>query len=219
MRRRGSFDPGMGDLPDEIPVFPLPGALLLPRGHLPLNIFEPRYLAMTSDALGAPGRMIGMIQPHAAETDASPSGPVPLCRTGCAGRITAFSETDDGRFLITLTGVARFHADEELAPAPGGYRRIAPDFAPFLGDLNAPGAIGIDRERLRTVLATYFDLNRIRACWDTISDTDDETLVTSLAMACAFSLCRSMRMPSVFRLRMARKLSNGLATLPTALCR
>ena len=179
------FDPELSELPGRIPVFPLSGVLLLPRGHLPLNIFEPRYLAMTRAALSQHQRLIGMIQPRASNDHDTGSGS--LFETGCAGRITSFAETDDGRFLITLTGVSRFKVARELGVAAGGYREVAPDFSPFEADLlpNEQRDL-IDRDKLKAVLETYFDKNKIKACWDTISDTDDETLVTSLAMACAF---------------------------------
>jgi hypothetical protein len=113
----------MAPLPDAIPIFPLTGVLLLPRGRLPLNIFEPRYLAMTQDALGGE-RLIGMVQPSDPQNDNRGGGQMnpPVYPIGCAGRITAFSETDDGRYLITLTGVSRFRIREEL-PLLGGYRR------------------------------------------------------------------------------------------------
>lgn len=121
------FDPSFDDLPREIPIFPLPGALLLPRGRLPLNIFEPRYLAMTRDALGGP-RIIGMIQPDAMED--LRGAQVATYRTGCAGRIVQFAETPDGRYLITLAGLVRFDIGSEL-PLKDGYRRVAANFAPY----------------------------------------------------------------------------------------
>src|SRR5215831_831746 len=121
---------GGAALPTIIPIFPLTGVLLLPRGRLPLNIFEPRYLAMTRDAL-AGERLIGMVQPS--DPTASGSNP-PVYPTGCAGRITSFSETDDGRFLITLTGACRFRIREEL-PLLEGYRRVVPEWNGFARDL------------------------------------------------------------------------------------
>lgn len=128
----GPFDPEFSDLPDIMPVFPLSGALLLPRGHLPLNIFEPRYINMVSDALGQ-NRIIGMIQPRPDVNDAyfMDTEHPKIFSTGCAGRITAFSETDDGRFLITLTGVCRFNVIEELPENTGGYRRVPGGFRPL----------------------------------------------------------------------------------------
>ena len=133
MTKQSPFHPRFDQLLPAIPVFPLPGVLLLPRGMLPLNIFEPRYIAMVDAALGA-GRMIGMIQPkEACALDQSPD----LYRSGCAGRITSFEETDDGRYLITLMGVSRFHIAEELEMQQG-FRRVRPDWTPFADDLDPP---------------------------------------------------------------------------------
>jgi Lon protease-like protein len=170
------------DLPATLPIFPLAGVLLLPRGRLPLNIFEPRYLAMTRDALGG-DRLIGMVQP----TEEERRGTVPaIYRTGCAGRITQFSETDDGRFLITLTGIARFAVSEEVAMLRG-YRRVLADWQPFHGDLDDDGDAPIDRARLAAALEGFFKLHDITADWDAIASTPDERLVTSLAMICPFA--------------------------------
>ena len=170
------------DLPDVIPIFPLTGVLLLPRGRLPLNIFEPRYLAMTSDALGS-HRFIGMVQPSADKQsgDRSPA----VYGIGCAGRITTFSETEDGRFLITLTGVCRFEIAEEL-PLQKGYRRVRPRYDRFAADLDEDDADVVDRERLLPVLRDYFDSNGISADWNAVRDAPCDQLVTSLAMICPF---------------------------------
>jgi Lon protease-like protein len=176
-----TFDPPFEALPATLPIFPLNGVLLLPRGRLPLNIFEPRYLAMTRDAMGAE-RMIGMIQPSDPN---DPGDNPPVYRTGCAGRITSFSETEDGRFLITLTGIARFDIREEL-PLRSGYRRVVADWEPYRGDI-APDDGAIDRERLLAVLRVFFKVHGISADWDTIKQTPDERLVTSLAMICPFA--------------------------------
>lgn len=178
-----AFDPVLEDLPAILPIFPLSGVLLLPRGPLPLNIFEPRYLAMTADALAQPQRLIGMVQPEAGQENR----PVPgVYRIGCAGRITQFQETDDGRYLITLSGVCRFRIVEEMAGL-GGYRRIKPDWTPFAEDLEEAEAGGIDRERLVTPLKSYFRIQKIEANWDAIRDTPDDRLVNSLSMVCPFS--------------------------------
>jgi len=175
------FDPPFEKLPATLPVFPLPGVLLLPRGKLPLNIFEPRYLAMTEDAL-AGNRMIGMIQP----SDPACRGPEPpVYPIGCAGRITTFSETEDGRFLITLTGTCRFEVTREL-PTTRGYRRIIPCWDRFAVDLAEPAASDLDRPRLIEGLRSYFRLQGISANWEAIEATADEKLVTSLAMICPF---------------------------------
>lgn len=180
-----SFDPGFDDLPDSLPVFPLTGVLLLPNGRLPLNIFEPRYLAMVQDALGHAQRLIGMIQPTEPESHAGPTGRPALYRTGCAGRITSFQETDDGRFLITLTGVCRFRVTTEV-PERRGYRLVTPDWTPFRADLDAAGAAQLDRPRLLTSLKPYFRTRGIDANWELLETVDEETLVTSLAMICPF---------------------------------
>ena len=174
-------------LPGILPVFPLAGVLLLPRGRLPLNIFEPRYLAMTRDALGGE-RLIGMIQPQ----DPALGGPnsddmnPPLYPVGCAGRITQFSETDDGRFLITLTGVSRFRIREEL-PLLSGYRRVVPDWGAFAADRDAAPRPGFDRARLVRGLKSFFAMHQISADWEAIDKAPGEHLVTSLAMACPFA--------------------------------
>jgi hypothetical protein len=168
-------------LPDTIPIFPLTGVLLLPRGRLPLNIFEPRYLAMTRDALGGE-RLIGMIQP----SDPGEGGMNPaVYPIGCAGRVTAFSETDDGRYLITLTGVSRFRIREEL-PLLSGYRRVVPEWAAFGGDLE-PTEPGFDRERLIRELKAYFTQRQIEADWSLIDKAPAEHLVSSIAMLCPFA--------------------------------
>ena len=178
-----AFHPLAENLPAEFPVFPLAGALLLPRGKLPLNIFEPRYLAMVEDALAA-GRMFGMIQPdpHAPEAESGPG----LFRIGCLGRLSSFSETEDGRYLITLTGLIRFTVNGEL-PMRRGYRRIRGDFGPWLPDLDlSPSPLGVEREALLTALRSYFAGRNIDANWDAIRRMPDEALVVTLAMVCPF---------------------------------
>jgi uncharacterized protein len=178
-----SFHPRPEDLPAEFAVFPLPGALLLPRGKLPLNIFERRYLAMTEDAL-ANGRMFAMIQPdpNASTHEHGPG----LYQVGCLGRLSSFSETDDGRFLITLTGLARFTIVEEL-PNHRGYRRVRADFSGFPGDLVlAPEPSGVEREALLTALRAYFAGQKFDANWDAIHRMPDEMLVVTLSMVCPF---------------------------------
>src|ERR1700760_480708 len=143
------FHPRPEDIPTEFAVFPLAGALLLPRGKLPLNIFEPRYLAMVQDSL-ASGRMFGMIQPdpHAADGQFGEG----LYRVGCLGRLSSFSETDDDRMLITLTGLMRFTVGSELG-LHRGYRRVRGDFSRFMGDLSVDRpAADIEREKILTAL-------------------------------------------------------------------
>ncbi len=168
------------DLPQVIPVFPLPGTIILPRGQLPLNIFEPRYLNMIDDAM-AGDRLIGMVQTRGGD----PERPA-LETVGCVGKITSFAETPDGRYMITLTGVARFEVGEEL---PGGqpYRQVRARFAAFEDDLQehaAPPAI--DRPRFLKALGRYLDHRGIGIDWDTAQQAPADALVNSLAMGLPF---------------------------------
>lgn len=175
-------------IPEVFPVFPLTGALLLPGGRLPLNIFEPRYLAMVDDALSA-GRMLGMIQP---DTDAPTGETGPgLYRHGCLGRITAFSETDDGRYLITLQGLVRFSIIEE-AEMRRGYRRVHADVTNFRHDLTAASTPSgatqtVSRDQLMESLHRYFVATGVDANWDAIEEISDPALIITLCMACPFA--------------------------------
>jgi Lon protease-like protein len=175
----GSYG-SVGDLPRELPVFPLTGVLLLPRGRLPLNIFEKRYLAMFDDAI-AGDRLIGMIQPS--DPIVGDVGP-PLYAVGCAGRITSFNESGDGRYLVALDGVARFRITGELG-LRRGYRRVVADWSAYSVDL-AEDDGAVDRHRLIELLQAYFRQHQLSANWDAIGQTPDERLVTSLAMICPF---------------------------------
>ncbi|HJT08473.1 MAG TPA: LON peptidase substrate-binding domain-containing protein [Stellaceae bacterium] len=179
------FAPDFAQLPKTLPIFPLTGVLLLPGGRLPLNIFEPRYLAMTRDALGE-ARMIGMVQPTQGHGDA---GDPPVYRRGCAGRMTSWSETDDGRYLITLIGVARFDIVEELPRDDRLYRRVLADWSPYRGDLAAESAplAAAERERLLAAIKPFFDRHGITADWKAVEASADERLVTTLAMVCPFA--------------------------------
>lgn len=175
--------PRLDELPTEFPVFPLPGALLLPGGKLPLNLFERRYLAMAEDALST-GRVIGMIQPDELRP-ATPSGPA-LYRVGCLGRLSSFSETDDGRILVTLTGLVRFTVKVELEMRRG-YRRVRGDLGRFRVDLEGGAAsAAIEREALLDALRGYFGARGFDANWDAITEMPDDALVTTLAMVCPF---------------------------------
>ncbi|MCR0985256.1 LON peptidase substrate-binding domain-containing protein [Roseomonas populi] len=170
-------------LPAEIAIFPLPGALMLPGGRLPLNIFEPRYLALVEASL-ANRRCFGMIQPDPG-APAGPTGPA-LYRVGCLGRLSSFAETEDGRMLISLTGLIRFHVAEEL-PMRDGYRRVRPDYAPFAADLDRPAAPPVlDRAALLDLLRGYFRAKGIDANWEAIERLEDGPLVATLAMVCPF---------------------------------
>ncbi|MBI4184327.1 MAG: LON peptidase substrate-binding domain-containing protein [Proteobacteria bacterium] len=179
---RSPFDLEFDDLPPRIPIFPLPAVLLLPRSRLPLNIFEPRYLNMTLDALATPTRVIGMVQPLEAAAGADEP---PVYATGGAGRISAFSETGDGRLLITLTGVCRFRIGEELSPHRG-YRRVKAEYADFRADLAPETYPPLDRDSLFACLKEYFKRHGIQADWETIRNLPDEQLVAALAMSCPF---------------------------------
>ncbi len=176
------WHPALEDLPGEFPVFPLAGALLLPHGKLPLNIFEPRYKAMVEDAL-AEQRMFGMIQPDAGQP-AGGAGPG-LFGVGCLGRLSSFSETDDGRYLIALTGVIRFDVRSELE-ARRGYRRVAADFVRFRHDLQPPPTSLPQRAGLVSALRQYFAANGFDANWTAIDGMEDDELVVTLGMVCPF---------------------------------
>lgn len=171
----------IAELPQVIPVFPLSGALLLPFGKLPLNIFEPRYLAMVQDAL-AGDRIIGMIQPADGEEDGNHPT---LYAIGCAGRMTSFTETDDNRFLITLTGLCRFKINREL-PLHDGYRRAEVEWAGFADDMRHADA-SVPRERLVPTLKEYCQSRNIAADWKAIEEAPGHQLVTTLSMLCPFA--------------------------------
>lgn len=170
-------------LPDIIPLFPLEGALLLPGGQLPLNIFEPRYLRMVDDALGS-ARMIGMIQPRGGD---APGAPAPLYDVGCAGRMTSFTETGDGRYLITLTGIRRFELTNELA-SDTPYRQGAADWSTFDIDAHKDASgDAVDREMFLEIMRDYLEAEGLKADWDAALAAPIDTLVSSLAMGCPFA--------------------------------
>jgi Lon protease-like protein len=170
------------DLPDTIPVFPLPGALLLPRARLPLHIFEPRYLAMLDDTMKTSHRLIGMVQPR----EGPKSGARRLQSIGCAGRLTAFSETEDGRYMITLSGISRFRIKSEVEGFTP-YIRCEVDWTGFGRDLGAAEQDeSFDRERLLAVLSRYFEANNLSTDWNSLKEAEDELLINSLSMLCPF---------------------------------
>ncbi|MEZ5648550.1 MAG: LON peptidase substrate-binding domain-containing protein [Alphaproteobacteria bacterium] len=192
--RRSFFSLSLDELPLTLPIFPLTGVLLLPGGKLPLHIFEQRYLNMVRDAI-ASDRLIGMVQPRdgsgpeglTPDTDEEKSAVYP---TGCAGRITAFSETEDGRMLITLTGICRFLIENEM-PTIRGYRRVAVSWTAFSHDL-IDGCGGttnecIDRDRLTDSLQAYFRKHGLKIDWEAVCHAPDGALVTTLAMICPFA--------------------------------
>ncbi len=168
------------ELPEELPIFPLPRVILLPRVNLPLNIFEPRYLAMTTHAMKT-GRLIGMVQPN--------NGSDSVYKTGCAGRIASYAETDDGRFLITLKGVCRFNIKQEHALDKGGFRKVTPDWAPYKADLLPEEPADICREAIMKVLEGYLSkMNMLCDQWDAMRTISCERLISTLSVICPFSV-------------------------------
>ena len=168
-------------MPEVIPIFPLTGALLLPFGQLPLNIFEPRYIALTEDALGA-GRLMGLVQPIDLGSKKSHAGN-DIYSTGCLGRITEFTDPGDGRYEIVLTGICRFNVEEELE-LHRGYRRVTANYDPFIGDLESDEADIKNRDSLLVALRQYFEHQNLDADWDALNEVPDLVLVTTAAMGC-----------------------------------
>ncbi len=168
------------DLPGTIPVFPLPGALLLPRARLPLHIFEPRYLAMLDDCLKTRDRLIGMVQPY------EQNGQSALHSIGCAGRVTAFSETEDGRYMITLSGISRYRISKEIEGfAP--YRRCDVSWAGFDRDMGpTEHDPAFDRTKFLALLKRFFEDRGLSTDWDSLKEAEDELLINSLSMLCPF---------------------------------
>jgi Lon protease-like protein len=183
---------GPADLPEIVPVFPLAGALLLPRGQMPLNIFEPRYLAMIDDAMADRHRLIGMVQPDTAHpgSEEKPN----LFHVGCAGRITQIAETGDGRYVLQLTGVARFRIVEEM-PVATAYRQCRAAFAPFADDFVARrGEDEVDRHAVLTALTAFLKANNLKADWEGIENAPNEALVNALAMMSPFGAAEKQAM-------------------------
>ena len=177
----GRQDVGFDQISRTVAIFPLAGALLLPRGQLPLNIFEPRYLDMVRDAMNE-SHLIGIVQP----TDPATLVPEPmLYRIGCVGRIDAFEETDDNRFLITLTGLCRFSIVDEL-PMADAYRRAVVSYARYRSDLEADVMAEFDRPALFEALRNYLDVQELDADWKALEHIADESLISSLSMMCPF---------------------------------
>lgn len=169
------------DLPDALPIFPLPGAVVLPRGRLPLHIFEPRYLTMFDDALKTSGRLIGMVQP--VETPAGER----LHAIGCAGRITSFTETEDHRYMVTLTGISRFRTGAQVDGFTP-YLRHGVDWSGFDHDLGkAERDPGLKRDGFLELLMRYFQAEELDTDWDSLKEAEDELLINSLSMMCPFA--------------------------------
>lgn len=169
------------DLPQIVDIFPLTGVLLLPRGQLPLNVFEPRYLALVDAALSG-NRLIGMIQPAQDENKVLKPA---LSGIGCAGRLTGFRENEDGRYLITLTGICRFRVVEELI-TDTPYRQLRADFSPFVEDLMPADETDFPHDRLIVALKDYLSSRELKADWKSVMSAPPETLVNALAMLCPF---------------------------------
>lgn len=169
-------------LPGSIPIFPLPGALLLPRSRLPLHVFEPRYLQMLDDALKTPERLVGMVQPN----EVAGRGGIGLQTIGCAGRITQFSETEDNRYMVTLSGISRFRVVSEVDGFTP-YRRCEVNWSSFGDDqLESDEDLQFDRPRFLDLLGRYFDAQSLSADWETLKEADDELLINSLSMMLDF---------------------------------
>ena len=211
---------GPGDLADVVPVFPLAGALLLPRGQMPLNIFEPRYLAMVDDALRSGRRLIGMIQPDPAHP--GPENKPTLFRIGCVGRLTQFAESGDGRYLIQLTGIARFRIDHELEVSTP-YRQCRVSYMDFVGDFTArKGEEEVDRGSLLRALSDFLKANELKADWQGIENAPNEALVNALAMMSPYGTAEKQAMLeapdlktraeiliAVTEIELARKIAGG----------
>jgi Lon protease-like protein len=198
------------DLPQVIPVFPLDGVLLLPRGQLPLNIFEPRYLNMIDDAM-AGDRVIGMIQTNGGQKARPHLAPI-----GCAGRITSYAETSDGRYLITLTGAARFQVMTEL-PVQSPYRQVRADFTAFEDDLKSPlEDPAFDRPRLLSALRAYLARHSLDVDWETAQAAPEEALINSLSMALPFDASEKQALLEADDLRNRRETLCALLEIDAA---
>ena len=207
-----SFSPA--DAPSIIPIFPLPGALLLPRGRLPLNIFEPRYLVMVDDAMKTDTRLIGLIQPTG---DSEKRGCKSLFSIGCAGRITTLSETDDGRYLIGLSGVSRFRMVQEVEGfAP--YRQAQVDWDEFALDSKTPkqDCDDFDREGFLALVERYFQAKSLDTDWDAFGKASEETIINALCMICPFTEQEKQALLEAEDLSERRKALNILLTIDAA---
>ena len=204
---------GPADLPHVIPIFPLPGALLLPRGQMPLNIFEPRYLAMIDDAMADRARLIGMIQLDTAHP--GPEDKPNLYKIGCVGRITQLAETGDGRYLLELTGVARFRIEEELTVSTL-YRQCRVDYS-FADDFTARhGEEAVDREALLKALAGFLKANKLNADWDGIEKAPNEALVNALAMMSPYGAAEKQAMLEAQDLKISAEILVALTEMELA---
>jgi uncharacterized protein len=205
---------GPGELPAIIPVFPLSGALLLPRGQMPLNIFEPRYLAMIDDTMADRHRLVGMVQPDNAHP--GPEDRPNLYKIGCVGRITQLAETGDGRYVLELTGVARFRIIEEphvLTP----YRQARVDYRPYADDFEPrKGEDAVDREALLKALAGFLKANKLSADWDGIEKAPNEALVNALAMMSPYGSAEKQAMLEALDLKTRAEILVALTEMELA---
>jgi Lon protease-like protein len=185
----GPFDPGYRELPEVLPIFPLTAAVLLPGGRLPLNIFEPRYLAMVRHALMTPARLIGMVQPveHGADRDLDPAARPAVHRIGCAGRLASFQETEEGRYVITLSGLIRFEITRELPLHAGGFRLVEPGYARFAEDMAERDFDMPAKAEFIAAFKAYTEAKQLKVDWDAITGAPDDHLLVSLAMLSPFS--------------------------------
>jgi uncharacterized protein len=185
----GPFDPGYRELPEALPIFPLTGAVLIPGGRLPLNIFEPRYLAMIRHTLRQPTRLIGMVQPveQGADRNVDPGNRPAVQRIGCAGRLVSFQETEDGRYTITLSGLIRFAIKRELPLHENGFRMVEPDFAPFAEDMAERDFEMAGKAEFLAAFKAYVQAKQLKVDWDAITGAPDDHLLVSLAMLSPFS--------------------------------
>ena len=185
----GPFDPGYRELPEVLPIFPLTGAVLLPGGRLPLNIFEKRYLAMTRHALMSPTRLVGMVQPveFGADRNLDPAARPAVQRIGCAGRVVSFQETEDGRYSMTLSGLIRFEIKRELLVHAGGFRLVEPEYRPFAEDMAERDFEMSAKTEFLAAFKSYVQAKQLKVDWDTITSAPDDHLLVSLAMLSPFS--------------------------------
>jgi len=202
------------DAPSVIPIFPLPGALLLPRGRLPLNIFEPRYLVMIDDAMKTDQRLVGMIQPKG---DCEKRGGKDLFDVGCAGRITTLSETDDGRYLIGLSGISRFSMVQEIEGF-SPYRQAQVEWDDFALDTKVPKQDGddFDREAFLALVERYFEAKSLDTDWDAFGKASEETIVNALCMICPFTEQEKQALLEAEDLSARRKTLDTLLTIDAA---
>ena len=161
------------DLPSKLAIFPLTGAVLFPQTQLPLNIFEPRYLQMIDEVLSSPDRIMGMIQPNLSTNDTNSKN---LKKVGCAGRISSFSETGDGRYLVTLTGLIRFEVNNELDTTTQ-YRQVIADYDNYKEDLKPANLENIDRKSLLTLIKKYLEQRNLLIDWEIIEQSPTEQLI------------------------------------------